>query len=348
VQVEFEYDTCKDDVSGQSDFTCSWDVNKGSSYEVRLEDTVIDRDGNVNCAPNTTPEGVTIIGSEKSALSGGPQKIEVAFECDENIIFQDGDTNPKYCIRTDIFINDKFGETSVAYHKTIVDVNVRLDGSIAVSGISLEEDENFFEDVMFMKQYEVNAYQCAIEFPHVQSDYVVYPNNGRNKLGICIETTMTDNMIVGIDEFSLDMPPVGSSPGYSPNNNPRIKDDVIVWMSAYNCDLIKPGSTEPRSMCFIETMVESAFFDAYTGSGANPLLNLRARGDVDLRMRNTSRNLVKIDHKIGRALQAGFDGSYTINTRIATDVETRISSGANIISTMCRAIIMIAVVCQIF
>lgn len=349
VPIELEYKECVQSEGFLNNFACSWGVNAGSKYTVKLEKTTIDSMGRVNCDPGTTPDGIGVSpgSSLMGSLPSSPTEFTVEFICDESIVGTNGRDiltgTTSFCVRTDIFetTENSMGnleDFSVAYHKTIIEVEFNLDGTFAVSGVLIEEDEAFFEDFMIMKQYTVDYYQCAIEPPHVASEYVIYADSGRNKLGICVETTMEDNMLVGVETFSLDMPPVGNSAGYQPNNNPRIENNVNVWMSAFNCDLIKPGSSEPNSMCFIETLVETAFFNNWNG---NPLLKLRAQGSVDLRMRGSNMN--------GRALQANidgpanFDGKYSVILPIGADGNTMFISGAMMRSTIFYTAFVVAV-----
>lgn len=258
-----------------------------------------------------------------------------------------------WCVRVDLLeeIDEEWFEEanngqkhfSVSYTKTFITVTFKLDGSFELDAIDIDENtDDAINDFRIEKDYGVVSYQCELEPPHNPTNELI--TQKQDHLGICVDTIEEGIYLNKVDNFELDMPSLSSQlPGYVPVNNPRIIDGVVRFLSTFDCTLRKNPDAPLNTKCFIETIVETPFFDTWNLESND--YYLRAIGAVDLRVDdpNTQRRRIKANIGVPRNLQKlqQKEGPIDVITSLGYEEDDfSIFSGYEVSSTFCNVIVI--------
>jgi len=316
---------------------CHWQyLPENYDAQITLFGIGTDVAGNKDCV-GSPPSGVYIEPEDILQKTQSDSPLVVSFDLDRdelNLSDTPGEVSVSLCTRIDLFevVNDT--RFSVAYHATFITVIFKLDGSFDVNGIGIGEDDDYFDPIILKKWYGVTSYQCELQPPHNRANITLTQKN--DHLGICVETVEADTIISQVEIFQVDMPALSSSlPGYSPVSNPRIRNGIVFFLSTYDCTLKKNPDAPENTKCFIETIIESPFFDAWNYESND--YYIRALGLVDLIV-GPSRKLQKAELREAtpRALQ-GREGSIDVKANLAfSRIDYLISRASNVsLSVVC-------------
>lgn len=326
-----ELDRCEavnlEDLEKNEQLRCHWTSVPGD-YESRASLTGIGTDaaGNKNCESDP-PKGIYIDPNDvtQRTKADSPFHVRLNMDRDElNLSDTPNEVSVSWCVRIDLF--EEIMDFSVTYHKTFITVTFKLDGSFAVDSIDVKENRDL-DKASFNKEYKVTSYQCDLNEPHAATNMILTQKS--NHLGICVDTVDEGSVIAKVDEFNVDMPAISLSlPGYTPLNNPRVLNGIIYYLSTFDCTLKKSPTSPHGTKCYMETIVETPFFDAWN-YGSNDY-KIRGFGAVELMIDSKSRKLANASFEItdSRGLQGGEESSYSVIARIGSVGSTKYTSGA--------------------
>mmetsp|Transcript_33254 Transcript_33254/g.38503 ORF Transcript_33254/g.38503 Transcript_33254/m.38503 type:complete len:376 (+) Transcript_33254:205-1332(+) len=181
-----------------------------------------------------------------------------------------------FCVRNTLFDS---GDEAVTGHDTIVTGKFLFNGEFQIEGIvPAVPDPSDVDRFGFDKGYEVEAYQCTTDPPHIETSL---PVTQISKLGLCVITIGDDTLMDSVVVFEINQGILKQ--GCVENSIP------VPGLGSYNCQLSKPGSDIVGSLCFLEIAVTNPFFD-------NPFLPITGSGVVDLKLIKERRALANVNH----------------------------------------------------